>query len=91
MICTDHQILFGLSPQERDGQGVQHLLETGEVCTGFWWEDLRERDYLEDLSVDGNTMLTWIIKKWDAGMDWIDLTQDRHRWRAFVNAVMKLS
>jgi hypothetical protein len=26
---------------------------------------------------------------WD-GVDWIDLAQDRDRWRAYVNAVMKL-
>jgi hypothetical protein len=24
------------------------------------------------------------------GMDWIDLAQDRHRWRALVNAIMIL-
>jgi hypothetical protein len=27
--------------------------------------------------------------KWD-GMDWIDLEQDRNRWRALVNTVMYL-
>jgi hypothetical protein len=26
---------------------------------------------------------------WD-GMDWIDLAQDRYKWRALVNTVMKL-
>ena len=26
---------------------------TGEVHTGFWWGDLRERDRLKDVGVDG--------------------------------------
>ena len=27
-------------------------------------------------------------EKWDWGMDWINLAQERNKWRAFVNAVM---
>jgi hypothetical protein len=32
-----------------------HAWETGETCTGFWWESLRERDNSEDRDVDGRT------------------------------------
>jgi hypothetical protein len=27
---------------------------------------------------------------WGGGMDWIDMAQDRDRWRAVVSAVMNL-
>jgi hypothetical protein len=30
------------------------------------------------------------IDKWDDGMDWIDLAEDRDQWRALVNTVMNL-
>jgi hypothetical protein len=60
------------------------------VHTGVWWEDLGKRDHFEELGVDGRIILKWIIKKWDGGMDWIDLALDRDRWRAVVNAVMNL-
>jgi hypothetical protein len=35
-----------------------------------------------------NYILKWILKKWDGGMDWIDLAQDSDSRRAVVNAVM---
>jgi hypothetical protein len=44
----------------------------------------------KDLKVDGRIILIRISKKWVGGMDRIDLTQDRDRWWAFVNAVMNL-
>jgi hypothetical protein len=47
-------------------------------------------DHLEDLGVDGRIILKLIFKKWDGGMDWIDMAQDRDRWRALVSAVMNL-
>jgi len=57
--------------------------------TGDWWGILRERDHLGETSVDGKIILRWIFSKWDVrGMDWMDLAQDRDRWRALVNAVM---
>ena len=62
---------------------------TGEVHTGFWWGDLRERDCWEDLDLDWRIRLKFIFKKWKGvGMDWLDLVEDWDRWRALVNAVM---
>jgi hypothetical protein len=60
------------------------------VHTGFWWGDLREGEHLKDPGIDGRITLKWMFKKCDGGMDWIDMAQDRDRWRAVVNAVMNL-
>jgi len=62
------------------------------MYAGFWWGNLRERDYMGNPGVNGGIILRWIFRKWDegGGMDWIDLVQDRDRWRALVNAVMNL-
>jgi hypothetical protein len=46
---------------------------TGEACTGFWWENLRERDYVVETGVDGRIILRRIFRKWDVGL-WIGLS-----------------
>ena len=42
-------------------------MEIGEVYTGFWWENLSERDHLEDIDVDGRMILNGMFRKWDLG------------------------
>ena len=75
----------------------------GEAYTGFWWGKLKERDHLGDPGIYGRIIYRWILKKKDGdgwtelfrlrigkGMDWIELAQDRDRWRALVSTVMNL-
>jgi hypothetical protein len=45
---------------------------------------------VRDPGIDGRIILKWIFKEWDGVMDWIELAQDRDRWRALVNAVTSL-
>ena len=59
---------------------MQDVSGRGEVYTGFGWRNMRERDLLEDPGVDGRIILRWVFRKWDGGMDGIDLSQDRDRW-----------
>ena len=58
------------------------------VLRGFWCGNLRKRAHLEDPGVDGKIILKWIFEKYDGGMDWIDLAQDRNRWQDLVNSIM---
>jgi hypothetical protein len=59
----------------------------GDVHTGFWWGDLSEgrprRRWEDNIKMDLQEV------GWE-GMDWIDMTQVRDRWRAVVSAVMNL-
>jgi hypothetical protein len=45
----------------------------GETCTGFWWENLRERDYCGEPGVDERIVLRRIFRKWDVGV-WTGLS-----------------
>jgi hypothetical protein len=53
------------------------------------WGDLSERNQLEDLGID-RRIIKWIFWKWDGGMDWIHLAQNRDGWRYLLNTVMSL-
>ena len=40
-----------------------HVWGRGELHTEFWWGNLRERDHLEDLRVDGKNNVEWIFQE----------------------------
>jgi hypothetical protein len=47
--------------------------------------NLTEGNHLKYPGVDWRIILKWIFEKWNwwvGGMDWIDLAQERDRWRA---------
>ena len=70
-------------------RGMWHVWRKGEVCTRFWWGNLRERDHWGDQDVDGRIILRWMLRKWEGVVgDWMELAQDRDSLRALVSTVM---
>jgi hypothetical protein len=48
------------------------------------------QNHLEDPGIDGRIIMRWIFRRWDGGMGWIDLVQNRDRWLVVVNAIINL-
>jgi hypothetical protein len=69
-----------------DGRDMCHVWKTIEAHTGLWWGDLRERDNLKHLGIDGKDNIKIDLQE----VGWIDLAQETDRWRVFVNEVMNL-
>ena len=52
--------------QDARGEGKTHAV--------FWWENLKERDHLEDLNVDGKVISKYIFKNYNSwGEAWTGL------------------
>jgi len=72
----------------------EHVARMGERrgVHRVWCGNLRETGNLEDPGVDGMIIRIkmGLQEVGCGGMDWIEMAQDRDRWRARVNAVMNL-
>jgi hypothetical protein len=61
---------------------VGHVALMGERKghTGFWWGNMRERDYLGDPGVYRRIILRWVFWKWNVGAwTWTDLAQNKDK------------
>jgi hypothetical protein len=58
------------------------------VIRALWWENLRLREHLEDVGIDGKIVKLIFIKSDGWSTNWIDLAQDKDRWRSLENAVI---
>ena len=62
-----------------------------EKCIqGFGGRNLRARDNFEGVGVDGRIILKWLLKKYDVGVEYIDVAEDGEKWWALVSMVMNL-
>jgi hypothetical protein len=61
-----------------------------EICSGFGWRNLWERDYFENLGICWRIILKWVFKKYYGGLYWINMDQNRNKWWALWNTAMNL-
>jgi hypothetical protein len=76
---------------QTDCTGYNTSICFSEAYTEFCWVNLKGREHLGDPSIDGEDNIKMDLQEVGCGsMDCIELAQDKERWRALVNAVMKL-
>jgi hypothetical protein len=81
-MCQSSNRVFDDSNKSNDfEESNQRKLNSASV----WYHS-----HVGDPGVDWRMILKWIFKKWDGGMDGIELAGDRDRWLALMNAVMNL-
>jgi len=94
MICTPHQILLGDYIENKEMGRKCRAYGGEESCIqGFVGKNLKEGDHMEDPGIDGRIILRWIFRIEELGWGGhglIDLTQERDRRQALLNAVLNL-
>jgi hypothetical protein len=63
MICNPYPILCGDKIEKNEMDRSCSSDGEGDTCTGFWLENLRERDHLGDPGVDRKVTLRLIFKR----------------------------
>jgi len=86
MICTAHPILFG-DQIEKEEMGRACSMYGGEQVYSVLVEKPEGKTTWKNQALMGGNKMD-LQEVGCGGMDWIELAQDRDRWRALVNVVM---
>jgi hypothetical protein len=62
-LCSSPNILMAKKLRRKEMDGKYGTQGISEKCIQFCLEGLKERDFLEDLRVDGMLILNWILKE----------------------------
>jgi hypothetical protein len=60
-----HNIVRVVKSRRMRWAGMWRVWGRGEVSTGFWWGNLRERAHWRDSEVDGRIILRWNFRTWE--------------------------
>ena len=76
---------------EKNEMGGSRSMSGVEVYTGFWWGNLKLKRSLGRSRRRWEDNIKMGLQEVGCGdVGWIELAQDRDRWRALVNTVMNL-
>jgi hypothetical protein len=91
MICTPNPKCSAIKSRRMRWAGeVTHMGEIRDVYRFLVGKHERKRPLGRARRRWEDNITMYLQEVGCGGMDWIDLSQDRDRWRAFVNAVMNL-
>jgi hypothetical protein len=65
-----------------------HVWES-KMHTGFRWGNVKERDSMENLGVDGRVRVEFVLKIWKS-WKWTEFIFPQEKWRALMKKVMNI-